>query len=122
MKALVVNCSPVRTGATAEITKIAEEQLSGRYNVKNICIDDYAFAYTNIRYFYVPKTVEVLGDKAFSYCENLEAITFGSDDQAEFLDRAKDIFEGCLALNVIRFPSFYFVRDIPNNKWKYEMN
>ena len=45
MNAMIINCSPVRTGATAEITKIAEDQLSGRYNVRNICIDDYAFAF-----------------------------------------------------------------------------
>lgn len=45
MKVLVINCSPVRTGATAEIVKIAAEQLSARYSVKTICIDDYAFAF-----------------------------------------------------------------------------
>ena len=45
MKALIINCSPVRTGATAEIVKIAAEQLSARYDVKIICIDDYDFAF-----------------------------------------------------------------------------
>ena len=45
MKALIINCSPVRTGATAEIVKIAAEQLSAGYNVKTICIDDYEFAF-----------------------------------------------------------------------------
>ncbi len=30
MKALVINCSPVRTGATAEIANLVSEQLSGR--------------------------------------------------------------------------------------------
>ena len=45
MNALILNCSPVRTGATAEITKIVAEQLSDRYKVKNICIDDYSFAF-----------------------------------------------------------------------------
>ena len=45
MNALVINCSPVRTGATAEIARIVAEQLSGGYSVKSICIDDYAFAF-----------------------------------------------------------------------------
>ncbi|MBO4837252.1 MAG: flavodoxin family protein [Clostridia bacterium] len=44
-KALVINCSPVRTGATAEIVKIAAERLSARYRVRTICIDDYRFGY-----------------------------------------------------------------------------
>ncbi len=33
MKALVINCSPVRTGATAEIVKIVSGELSERYDV-----------------------------------------------------------------------------------------
>ncbi len=45
MKALVINCSPVRTGATAEIVKLVAEQLSDWYSVKSICIDDYSFAF-----------------------------------------------------------------------------
>ncbi len=45
MKVLVINCSPVRTGATAEIVKIVSEQLSDRYDVKSVCIDDYEFSY-----------------------------------------------------------------------------
>ena len=45
MRALVINCSPVRTGATAEIVKIVSEQLAGRYEVKAICIDDYSFSF-----------------------------------------------------------------------------
>ena len=45
MKALIINCSPVRAGATAAIAGIAAEQLSVRYDVKSVCIDDYAFAY-----------------------------------------------------------------------------
>ena len=43
MKALIINCSPVRTGATAEIVKTVSEQLSAKYSVKNSCIDDYSF-------------------------------------------------------------------------------
>ena len=45
MNALIINCSPVRTGATAEIVKTVEEQLSARYEVRSICIDDYLFAF-----------------------------------------------------------------------------
>lgn len=45
MNALIINCSPVRTGATAEIVKIVSEQLAQRCNTKNICIDDYEFSY-----------------------------------------------------------------------------
>jgi len=45
MKALIINCSPVRTGATAEIVRLVTEQLSGCYDTKAVCIDDYDFAY-----------------------------------------------------------------------------
>ena len=45
MKALIVNCSPVRNGATAEIARIISESLSKRHEVKSICIDDFAFAF-----------------------------------------------------------------------------
>ena len=45
MKALIINCSPVRTGATAEIVRLAAEQLSGSMETKTICIDDYAFSF-----------------------------------------------------------------------------
>ena len=45
MRALIINCSPVRTGATAEIVKLVSEQLSDKYSVKSICIDDYTFAF-----------------------------------------------------------------------------
>lgn len=45
MKALVINCSPVRNGATAEIVNIVSEELSSRYDVKSVCIDDYKFEY-----------------------------------------------------------------------------
>ena len=40
MRALRINSSPVRTGATAEIVKLVSEQLSNKYSVKSICIDD----------------------------------------------------------------------------------
>ena len=45
MNALIINCSPVRTGATAEIANVVTEQLSARYNIRSICIDDYAFEF-----------------------------------------------------------------------------
>ncbi len=44
-RALIINCSPVRTGATAEIVRLVSEQLSVRYQVKSICIDDYSFSF-----------------------------------------------------------------------------
>ena len=43
MNALVLNCSPVRTGATAEIASIVSETLSHKYHTKSVCIDDYKF-------------------------------------------------------------------------------
>lgn len=45
MNVLAINCSPVKTGATAEIVKMLSEELSCKYNIKNICIDDYKFAF-----------------------------------------------------------------------------
>lgn len=42
MKLLVINCSPVRDGATAEIAKIVSDSLKTRYDVKSVCIDDYS--------------------------------------------------------------------------------
>ncbi len=41
MKALVINCSPVRDGATAEIVRIVSDCLTERFEVKSICIDDF---------------------------------------------------------------------------------
>ena len=41
MNALVINCSPVKNGATAEIVRIVSERLSA----KSICIDDYDFGF-----------------------------------------------------------------------------
>ena len=45
MNALVINCSPVRDGATAFIADTVLEQLYGKFDVKSICIDDYCFAF-----------------------------------------------------------------------------
>ena len=41
MKVLIMNCSPVRNGATAEIVNIVSDCLKERYDVRNICIDDF---------------------------------------------------------------------------------
>ena len=45
MKALVINCSPVRTGATAKICETISNEIASRYETKSVCIDDYDFAY-----------------------------------------------------------------------------
>ena len=45
MNALVINCSPVRTGATAEIVRLVSDQLAAGYNVNAVCIDDYQFGF-----------------------------------------------------------------------------
>ena len=41
MKILVINCSPVRNGATAEIVNIVSSYMEKENEVKSICIDDY---------------------------------------------------------------------------------
>ncbi len=41
MKVLLVNCSPVRNGATAEIVSMVQTFLGGRPDIRSICIDDY---------------------------------------------------------------------------------
>lgn len=43
MNALIMNCSPVRNGATAKITSLAAEYLKEKYEIREICIDDYRF-------------------------------------------------------------------------------
>lgn len=40
---LVINCSPVKNGATAKIVQFVSEQLCSKGNVKAVCIDDYRF-------------------------------------------------------------------------------
>ncbi len=44
MKILVINCSPVRNGATAEIVNIVKNNVSSGNEVRSICIDDYEIA------------------------------------------------------------------------------
>lgn len=41
MNILIVNCSPVRNGATAEIVNLAREYVREGNIVKTVCIDDY---------------------------------------------------------------------------------
>lgn len=43
LKVLVINCSPVRNGATAEIVTIVSDCLKNKYKVTSVCIDDYNF-------------------------------------------------------------------------------
>ena len=43
MKVLIINCSPVRNGATDEIVHIAANCLNEKYEVNSICIDDFNF-------------------------------------------------------------------------------
>lgn len=45
MKALIINGSPVRTGATNEIVSVISKRLSARADVKSVCIDDYKFEF-----------------------------------------------------------------------------
>ena len=48
MKVLVMNCSPVRNGATAEIVNVVSECLKERYEVRSICIDDFDISFCNL--------------------------------------------------------------------------
>lgn len=41
MNVLIINCSPVKNGATAEIVSIVNSCLKNKYNTRTICIDDY---------------------------------------------------------------------------------
>ena len=41
MKILLINCSPVRNGATAEIVQIVHSFFKAQHDVRSICIDDY---------------------------------------------------------------------------------
>lgn len=41
MKVLLVNCSPVKNGATAEIIKTVGAVLETEHEIRSICIDDY---------------------------------------------------------------------------------
>lgn len=41
MNILIINCSPVRDGATAEIVKLVRQNVETNNVVKDVCIDDY---------------------------------------------------------------------------------
>lgn len=45
MKALIINCSPVRTGATATIADIIDSEISSRYETECVSIDDFSFSF-----------------------------------------------------------------------------
>ena len=45
MTALVMNCSPVKDGATAAMVDIVAECLRPRYEVETACIDDYQIGF-----------------------------------------------------------------------------
>ncbi|MBR6101243.1 MAG: flavodoxin family protein [Ruminococcus sp.] len=45
MKTLILNCSPVRDGATAFICALAAEVMSERGEVRSVCINDYSFSF-----------------------------------------------------------------------------
>ena len=45
MKALIINCSPVRCGATAKAADIVREAISERFETRCVCIDDYSIGY-----------------------------------------------------------------------------
>ena len=45
MKILILNCSPVRSGATAEICRLMEEALRETHEVYSTCIDDYSIQF-----------------------------------------------------------------------------
>lgn len=42
---LIINASPVRTGATARIVELAAQTLGTRYTVRSVCIDDYTIGF-----------------------------------------------------------------------------
>jgi multimeric flavodoxin WrbA len=41
MNVLLINCSPVKNGATSEIINVVTSFLETKYDIRNICIDDY---------------------------------------------------------------------------------
>lgn len=45
MKVLIMNCSPVKSGATAAIAGIVSDCLGERHEIRSTCIDDYGFGF-----------------------------------------------------------------------------
>lgn len=48
MNALIINCSPVKIGATQEIVNIVSKELKTKHEVKSICIDDFSFNFVKV--------------------------------------------------------------------------
>ena len=70
MKALIMNCSPVRTGATAEIVKQVSEQLSVKYSV--------------IEHFYGHLEIETVGHLGLTSIEYKEDAELRKQEITEF--------------------------------------
>ena len=45
LKILIINCSPVRNGATAAIAGLVESNVKPGNEVHSVCIDDYAISF-----------------------------------------------------------------------------
>lgn len=45
MRVLLVNCSPVRDGATAELVGLVRAHLGGGPDIRSVCIDDYRIGF-----------------------------------------------------------------------------
>ena len=45
MKELIINCSPVTDGATAELVRTIETETASRFETKTVCIADYDFKF-----------------------------------------------------------------------------
>ena len=113
MKVLVMNCSPVRNGATAEIVNIVMGCLEKRYDVKSICIDDYDIKFCKgcrtchstakcVQKDEVDKIIEqyewadiVIGTHgtALSTIQNFYDSNFGREDFLRIIDRMPYIIE-----------------------------
>ena len=113
MKVLVMNCSPVRNGATAEIVNIVMGCLEKRYDVKSICIDDYDIKFCKgcrtchstakcVQKDEVDRIIEqyewadiVIGTHgtALSTIQNFYDSNFGREDFLRIIDRMPYIIE-----------------------------
>lgn len=73
MKVLIINCSPVRNGATAEIIETVKNNLSEKHAVKPICIDDYDIRFCKgCKSCYISAKC-ILNDDMLSMMKELEA-------------------------------------------------
>ena len=79
-RALIVNCSPVRNGATARIAEIIADELAGRFEVGRVCIDDYSFAfcrYSSLSLAFSLRPAELFG--AATYCWEILVFSLSTD-------------------------------------------